>query len=90
MKFNISKYLYTEYYNKDYLNNKYDEFLSKNELNKYKFEKILYNVLANINIENLDENLEKKDSKIIINIDSPLFIIISKINKFENNYEINI
>ena len=86
LEFNISNYLYINKYNKDYLNNKYDEFLLKNRLNKKEFETIIYNVLENKNIENIDKNIKKFDTKILINIDSPLFELILKTKNFENNY----
>ena len=59
IRFNISNYLHTEEYNKDYLNKKYEEFLSKNAFNKNEFENIIYNILANI--DNIDKNFEKFD-----------------------------
>ena len=90
IEFNISNYLYTYYYNKDYLNKKYDDFLLNNRLNRKYFENIIYNVLENKNIEKIDKNIKKLDIKILINIDSPLFELISKTNNFENNYIINI
>ena len=89
-EFNISNYLYTDKYIKEYLNNKYDEFLLKNKLNKKEFEDILYNVLYNKNIGGIDKNIKMLDSKILINIDSPLFELISKTKYFEKGYIINI
>ena len=90
IRFNISNYLCTDKYIKDYLNKEYDEFLLKNKLNKKEFENIIYNVLENNNIENIDKNIKNLDKKILINIDSPLLELLSKSNNFENNYIINI
>ena len=88
--FNISNYLYTEIYDKEYLNKKYNEFLLEKDINKKKFEDILLELLQNENIDNIDENIKKYNSQIVINIDSPLLNIISKIKDFYINYIIKI
>ena len=59
-------------------------FCWKKKINKKKFEEIIYEIL-----ENKQEKKDKKD-EIFIDIDSPLFEIISKINNFGNNYTIYI
>ena len=88
--FNISDYLYTDTYDKDLLNWKYDLFFLNSGLDKKELENILFYILENTNIENIDKNLKKLDGKILINIDSPLFKFILKTNNFETNYIINI
>ena len=88
--FNISDYLYTDTYDKDLLNWKNDLFFLNSGLDKKELENILFYILENTNIENIDKNLKKLDGKILINIDSPLFKFILKTNNFETNYIINI
>ena len=83
--FNIDDYLYQEIYKKKSLINKYNDFLLKNKLNKEEFEKIVYDVQKKENLSKIEENYEE-----LINIDSPLFEIISKTKNFENNYSIYI
>jgi hypothetical protein len=83
--FNIDDYLYQEIYEKNNLINKYNDFLLKNELNKEEFEKIVYDVQKKENLSKIEENYEE-----LINIDSPLFEIISRTKNFENNYSIYI
>ena len=80
--FDINEYLYKkeEEYEKDILIKKYNNFISKNKLNKEEFEMILYEILNNQNEKNIK----------FITIDSPLFEIISKTKKFGKNYEIYI
>ena len=89
-KIGINKYLHNEDENNknDYLIKKYDNFLLKNKINKEKFENIIYDILNNKKIN--EENNIKKDSEILIDIESPLFEIISKTKIFENNYTIYI
>ena len=57
------------------------------KLNKKEFENILSDVIRN---KELKEINKKKPSEILIDIDSPLFEIISKTNAFDNNYTIYI
>ena len=83
--FNIDDYLYQEIYEKKSLINKYNYFLLKNKLNKEEFEKIVYDVQKKENLSKIEENYEE-----LININSPLFEIISKTKNFENNYSIYI
>ena len=79
MGFELNKYLYIdeEMYEKDRLRKEYDNFISKNKLNKTKFENIIYEVMNNQN---------EIDKKKYINIDSPLFGILSKTKVFENYF----
>ena len=78
--------IYTKkYMKKKSLIYKYNDFLLKNKLNKEEFEKIVYDVQKKENLSKIEENYEE-----LINIDSPLFEIISKTKNFENNYSIYI
>ena len=95
LKFNLEPFLYAkeDKYNIDLLNNKYKNFLSKNKLNKEIFEDILYEVLENETIKDIDEeevNNINKNCEEKININSPLFERISKTKKFEKNLSIYI
>ena len=82
--FEINKYLYKaqDKYKKGILALKYIRFLKENKVNKEKFENILYTVINN--------NNKKEDKEKFINIDSPLFELISRTKDFENNYTLNI
>ena len=79
LNFDLTKYLYKdeEMYEKDILRNEYDNFILKNKLNKTKFEEIIYDIV------NSQKEIDKKN---YINIDSPLFEIISKTIVFENYF----
>ena len=70
----------------DYLKERYDKFISKNKLDRKKFENIIYEIINN------EEEIRiiKEDYEIKININSPLLEIISKTKNFENNYTIYI
>ena len=92
IEFDINNYLHRKQkkYSKDYLNNEYNNFLLEKKLNKEEFEKIIFDVLENkktkdIN-EDMNENIMKEDSEILLDIESPLLEIISKGTNFENNY----
>ena len=81
IKFDLNKYLYREeekYNEKEILKKEYNILISKNNINKENFEKILYEVI----------NHEKE--KYFINIDSPLLEIISKINDFDKYFTLYI
>ena len=84
--FDFRKYLHSEQgKNKaDILIKKYDNFLLEKNLNKKEFEKIISEVIKNKEIK------KKEDSEILIDMESPLFGIISKTKSFENNYTIYI
>ena len=58
---------------KNFLSQNYQNFLSKNNLNKEKFENILYELLNEQKIVN-----EVNKSEILLDIDSPLFELILK------------
>ena len=76
--FYIHDYLYLkqEKYKKNFLINKYNNFILNNNLNKEEFENIICDVLENKYANNInEENLIKEYSEILINIDSPFFDI---------------
>ena len=73
------------------LNKKYDDFLSKNNLNKDKFTKIIYETIKNKEIKDInEEDFTKKNNIILISIYSPFFDILSKTKFFENRCAIYI
>ena len=67
---------------KDILSKEYNYFISRKGINEAKFEKILFEVLNNENEQN-EEEYEK-----CIDIDSPLFEVISKTKNFGKLYTI--
>ena len=81
--FDFKRYLYKEEdeYEKDILIKQFNNFILKYNLDEEKFKKILYEVIKNQN---------DKDEEKYINIDSPLFEIISKIEYFGKLYTIYI
>ena len=83
LNFNLYAYLLRAKWEntKNILKVKYDYFISKNQLNKEKFEKIIYEVIKNVII---------KKQKIYINIESPLFEMLSKTKIFDENFIIRI
>ena len=83
--FNINEYLYIEEEKYEYnlLNKKYDKFILEKKINQKLFENIIYEILENKNEIN-------KENETYINIDSPLFKIVSKLNHFENKYVVYI
>ena len=83
LDFDFNKYIFIneEHYNKDKLRKDYDDFISKNKLNKTKFENIVCKVINDQN----EIDVEK-----YINVDSPLLEILSKTKNFEKNYTIYI
>ena len=91
---NLFQYLYIspESFKKDFLKNKYDEFFKQKKLDKNKIEKIIYDIIDNMEIEDIDELYidEIEYNKIKINIDSPLCKIISKTKNFGKYYTIEI
>ena len=82
--FNINEYLYIEEkkYEKNILNKRYNKFILENKINKKLFEDLIY--------ENKQIKEINKENETYINIDSPLFEIISKLSHFEKNYTIYI
>ena len=83
IKFDLNRYLYKDEtkYEKDKLREEYDKFILENKLNKEQFEKIIYEVI---------NNKKQMNEEHYINIDSPLFDILSKTEFFDKNYIIYI
>ena len=86
LNFNLKDFIFKNgiEYKKDILRKEYDDFLRENKLNKDKFEKIIYEVINNKNVEN------KINIKEFINIDSPLCEILSKTKVFNKIFTIHI
>ena len=81
--FNLDNYLYIKSTNKDILNNSYQKFLSENKFNKVKFENILYEILKKKENEYINDDNKNEYNDKIIDINSPLFELISKTKNFE-------
>jgi hypothetical protein len=94
LEFDLYKYLYIEPYKfeKDYLTNEYNEFFKSKKLNKEIIEKIIYDIFENKKIKDIDEeDVDKiKENEKLINIDSPLFNILSKTKNFSKIFTIHI
>ena len=90
--FDLDKYLHIEQkqYKKDILNKKYDNFLLENKINRKKFEEDLYKIIESKQTKDIDEEIIDftKYSEKLINIDSPLFEIVSKASNIEKSYTI--
>ena len=89
--FDISKYLFIEEekYKKNYLNEKYENYLSEKKFNKEDFNNLIYDILENKKTNEInDDNITKEGFKLLINLDSPLFEVISKTKNFDKNYTI--
>ena len=82
--FNINNYLHKEYED-DNLVKKYDNFILEKKLNKKEFKNLIFELIINKKLNEIEEDSEK-----LIDMDSPLFEIISKTKNFENNYTIYI
>ena len=67
------------------MNEQYNKYLLEKKLNKEEFNKIIFDVIENTKQK---ENIYDKDYGILINIDSPLFEVISKTENFDKNYTI--
>ena len=81
LDFDLNKYIYRKeiYYKKDSLIKDYNNFFSEKNLNKEEFENILY-IILNSKIE--------KEKKNYVNIESPIFEIISTTNDFDKYHMI--
>ena len=85
---NLDDYLYIDprffQFKTDYLTKKYNKFVIEKKINKEKFENIIYEIFENKEIKDIEEEdvrkLDKK--KKFINIESPLFKILSKTKNF--------
>ena len=87
IKFDLDKYLYIEpnLFQKDCLIKEYNKFLKEKQLNKERIEKIIYDIFENKEIKDIEEeDVDKiKDNEKLINIESPLFKILSKTKNFQ-------
>ena len=94
IKFDLDKYLYIEpdLYKKDFLTKEYNKFLEEKKVNKKIIENIIYDIFENKEIRDIDEeDADKiKDNEKFINIESPLFTILSKTKNFEKIFTIHI
>ena len=91
--FIIGRYLQIDevHYKKDRLAENYKKFLARKKLNKEEFEKIIFEVLENKRVTDLNTKSKIKDkSGNLICIDSPLFDLVSKTSDYENDYSIYI
>ena len=91
--FVIARYLQVDetHYKKDKLVENYEKFLKRKKLNKEEFEKIIFELLENKKVINLNTKSKIRDkSGNLICIDSPLFDLVSKTSDYENDYSIYI
>ena len=92
LNFDKCLYIKPRSFKKDILAIKYNKFLEEKKLNKEIIEKLIYEILDNKEIKNIEEedvdNI--KDHEKLINIESPLFKIISKTKNFEKIFSIHI
>ena len=92
IKFDIDKYLYIEpnLFIKDCLIKEYNKFLIENKINKERIEKIIYDIYENKKIKDIEEeDVDKvKDNEKYINIESPLFKILSNTKNFGKIFKI--
>ena len=94
IKFDLDKYLYIEPYSfkKDCLTKEYNKFLTENQIDKKKIENIIYEIFENKEIKDIEEEDVDKigDNEKYINIESPLFKILSFTKNFEKIFTIHI
>ena len=94
LKFDLDKYLYIEHnlFQKDILSKEYNNFLIEKKLDKERIENILYEIFDKKEIKDIDEeDADKiKDHEKLINIESPLFMILSKTRNFGKIFTIHI
>jgi len=93
--FDYNEYLYIEpeLFEKSCLKLKYDNFLKEKNIYKEKLEKIIYDIFENKEIKSLEEeDIDKIENNCekLINIDSPLFKIISETKNFYKIFTIHI
>jgi len=92
IKFNLDKYLYIEpnSFEKDFLTKQYNKFLIEKKINKEKFENIIYDIFENKEVKDIDEeDVDKiREKEKFINIESPLFKILSKTKNFGKIFSI--
>ena len=94
IKFDLDKYLYIEPYSfkKDCLTKEYNKFLIENQIDKERIENIIYEIFENKEIKDIEEEDVDKigDNEKYINIESPLFKILSKSKNFGKIFTIYI
>jgi len=98
-KIDFDKYLYIKPYlfKKDILTKNYSNFLKEKKDNKERIENIIYDIFDNKQIKDIDEedineeDIDKiKVNEHLINIESPLFKILSKTKNFSKIFTIHI
>ena len=73
------------------MNKKYNDFISDNNLNKDKFTEIIYEIINNKKIKDINEEyFPDKYNETFISIYSPFFDLLSKTKFFENKCTIYI
>jgi len=94
LKFDLDKYLYIEpnLFQKGILSKEYNNFLIEKKLDKIRLENILYEIFEKREIKDIDEeDVDKiKDHEKLINIESPLFMILSTTRNFGKIFTIYI
>jgi len=94
IKFDLDKYLYIEpsLIKKDSLTKEYNKFLIENKLYKERFENMIFDIYENKEIKDIEEEgiYNIKDYEKLINIESPLFKILSKTKNFGKLFSIHI
>ena len=94
IKLDLDQYLYIEpnSFKPDFLEKEYDKFLIEKKIKKEKIENIIYDIFENKEIKDIDEEdihkIKKKEK--FINIESPLFNILSKTKNFGSIFTIYI
>ena len=81
--FNLDNYLNSD------SNENYDNFLLENKINKEEFENMVYEILNKNEIEDINEVNRKEEYNKLIEINSPIFDLISKTKSF-HKYSISI
>ena len=94
IKFDLDKYLYIEpnSFKPDFLEIEYNKFLIEKNIKKEIIENIIYDIFENKEIKDIDEEDvdEIKEKEKFINIESPLFKILSKTKNFGKIFTIHI
>ena len=93
IKFDLDKYFFIEpsLFKKDCLAKEYNKYIIENKLNKETIENIISDIYENKEIKNIEEDVGKiEDHKKLINIESPLFKILSKTKNFSKIFTIHI
>ena len=91
INFDLDKYLYTEpnSFKKDSLAKEYNKYIIENKLNKETIENIILDIYENKEIKDIEEeDVDKiKDYEKLINVESPLFKVLSITKNFEKNLQ---